>query len=277
MPDSSSAAAHSNADVSGVTAPPPPRRRVAVIASVVVGALVISSMIWGGTAAAEAVAAERRLEAQRVGALGQLLDARSAAGELLATTAGVIATADEAASPVPDAHEALLDAHRDLVTELARLLDRETADSVIVAQSRLLDNDVRQLITRLDTHTRAVVDHARGVRVAAPLASAASLAALDAATTELAVEPQGLPSSYSGRAALVADVLTTAAAVTASHAAAKAEQERLEAERAAAAAAEAARRTAVPVRGTNTVYLLCGYDDYGEPFFCPYEIPFGPS
>lgn len=264
----------SAAETTAETAARSPRRRSAIIASVAVAALVLGSMVWGGTTAAQAVATERRLEAARVADLGLLLDSRSSSTELLAATAAVIATAGETVSVVPDAHAALVVAHEALALELARALDRETPHDLIVAQARLLTGDLEGLIDTLDAHTRAVVDHARSARAAAPLATAATLAALDAALAELAVVPQGLPSSYSGRATLVADVLTTTAAVTASHAAAKAEQERLEAERAAAAAA--ARRPAAPARGTLTLMVFCGFDDYGESLFCPYEVPFGP-
>ena len=217
----------------------PSRRRTVIVAAVVVGALVLGSMVWGGTTAAQAAATERRLEAARVADLGALLDTRSSSTELLAATAAVIGTAGEAAPVVPDAHAALVAAHEALSLELDRSLGRETPHDLIVAQSRLLTGDLDALIDSLDAHTRAVVDHARAVRAAAPLATAATLAALDAALAALAVVPQGLPSSYSGRATLVAEVLTATAAVTASHVAAKAEQERLEAER--KAAEEAAR------------------------------------
>ena len=194
-------------------------------------------MAWGGVTAAQAVAAERRSEAQRLASLGQLLDERSAATELAASTAGVIEAAGETESPLAETHDALAAAHADLTTELARLLDRGTPISMIMAQSRLLVGDVRQLMARLDEHSRAVVDHGRSVRTASPLASEASLIALDEAVASLAVVPQGLPRSYSGRAALVADVLTAAVAATESHAAVKAEQDRLAAERAATEAA----------------------------------------
>lgn len=234
MPDSLSTAETVSADESAVQ---PRRRRRAIIASGVVGSLVLATMVWGGTTAAQAVATERRLEAARVADLGLLLDTRSSSTELLAATAAVIGTAGETAPVAPEAHAALVAAHEALVLELDRALDRETPLDLIVAQSRLLSGDLEALIDSLDAHTRAVVDHARAARAAAPLATAATLAALDAALAELAVVPQGLPSSYSGRAVLVADVLTTTAAVTASHVAAKAEQERLAAERAAAEAA----------------------------------------
>lgn len=223
-------------------ADPPARSRwAAITAAIVVAALIATSITWGGVATAQAVAADRERERLRVADLGQLLDARSASGELLAMSTAVLATAGEVPSVVPDEHAALQDAHDALAAELARALDPETPHGQVVAQSRLLLGDRDELITLLDAHTRAVLAHARAARAAAPLATASTLAALDAAVLALAVVPQGLPSSYSGRAALVDDVLTATTAVTASHAAEKAEQERLEAERRAAEEAAARR------------------------------------
>lgn len=277
MPDSLSPAETASATETVVPAADPRRRRTAIVASVIVGALVLATMVWGGTTAAQAAATERRLEAARVADLGLLLDSRSSSTELLAATAAVIGTVGETASVVPEAHAALIAAHASLTLELDRALDRETSHDIIVAQSRLLQGDLEALIDSLDAHTRAVVDHARAARAAAPLATAATLAALDAALADLAVVPQGLPSSYSGRAALVADVLTTTAAVTASHAAAKAEQERLEAERRAAeeAAARRPRMPQIPVTPL-TLLTLCGNADEGGLYWCEVEVlPFG--
>lgn len=215
--------------------------RAALVAALAVGALIAGSLTWGGVATAQAVAADRERERLRVAELGLLLDARSASTELLAMSAAVLATAGDAPSVVPADHDTVQDAHDALAEELARTLDALTPHDRIVAHSRLLLGDRDALMRALDEHTRAVLAHSRAVRAAAPLATAPTLAALDAAVLALGVVPQGLPSSYSGRAALVADVLTSAAAVTASHAAEKAEQERREAER--RAAEEAARRS----------------------------------
>lgn len=230
------------APLAELTAEAPPRsRRATIAATIAIVALIATSITWGGVATAQAVAADRERERLRVADLGLLLDARSASSELLAMSAAVLATAGDGPSVVPTEHAALQGAHDELVAELARTLDAETPHDRIVAQSRLLLGDREALIALLDAHTRAVLAHARAARAAAPLATAPTLAALDAAVLALAVVPQGLPSSYSGRAGLVADVLTTAAAVTASHAAEKAEQERLEAERRAAEEAAARR------------------------------------
>ena len=84
-------------------------------------------MVWGGTSAAQAAAAERRAEAQRVAALGRLLDDRLAASELLAATTGVITTAGEAASLALDSDEGLLEAHGALVADVLSAAAATTA------------------------------------------------------------------------------------------------------------------------------------------------------
>jgi hypothetical protein len=248
--------------------------RAAIVASVAVVALIAGTLTWGGVATAQAVAADRELERLRVADLALLLDARSASTELLAMSGAVLDTAGDEPSVVPAAHEALQDANDSLVEELARALDAETPHDRIIAQSRLLLGDQGGLTDALDDYTRAVLAHARAARTAGPLATAPTLAALDSAVLALAVVPQGLPSSYSGRAALVADVLATTAAVTASHAAEKADQDRREAER-RAAEEEAARRAwesfDSPKPIPPVVYLPCGFTPSGETLYCRYD------
>lgn len=220
-----------------------PRRRRAIIAGALVAALVAGSVAWGVTTALEAAAAEEQREALRLADLDLLLGDRSQARELLAISSTVIATVTE--SGVDFA--ALAAAHDELADELARPLDRETAHRSIIVQSRLLASDRSRLMTGLDDQARLVISEARDARSAAPLATAATLATLDQAVAVLGAVRQGLPSSYSGRAALIAAVVDARNTVTESHAVEKAEQERLEAERLEAerrAAEEAARRSA---------------------------------
>lgn len=220
-------------------------RRRALIASSIVAALVLGTMVWGGTTAMQAVAAERRLEVLRVDTLGSLLDARSEASELLAVSQSVVSSLEGQGVTTLTAlhHAGLQGAHGDLVAELARALPRETPFSQIVAQSRLLESNVDSLEASLDAVARGALEHARSVRSAAPLATAATVAELDAAVAALSAVRQGLPSSYTGRASLVTSLLSAGEAVTASHVAEKAEQERLEAERRAAEEAAARRST----------------------------------
>ena len=220
-------------------------RRRAIVASSIVAALVLGSMVWGGTTAMQAVAAERRLEALRVDALGSLLDARSEASELLAVSQSVVSSLEEQGEATLTAlhHADVQGAHGDLAAELARALPRETPISQIIAQSRLLESNVDSLEATLDAVARGALEHARSVRAAAPLATTATIADLDAAVAALSAVRQGLPSSYSGRASLVTALLAAGDAVTASHVEEKAEQERLAAERRAAEEAAARRST----------------------------------
>ena len=268
MPDRASHP-HADDDTGGPAAGRSPRW--AVMATALIVALIAGSLTWGGVATAHAVAADRERERLRVAELALLLDARSASTELLAISAAVLATAGDAPSVVPADQAQLQDAHDTLAEELDRALDAATPHDLIVAQSRLLLGDQRELIDALNQHTRAILKHARASRAAAPLASDAAFAALDAAVLALAVVPQGLPSSYSGRAALIRDVLSAGTEVTASHAAKKAEQER----RAAAeeAARQAQQRPRPAPREPVILYLLCGYDpELDLDIFCPIEV-----
>lgn len=239
--------APTSTDVHDDPAPSPARagRRRGVIAASVVAALVLGSLVWGGASAMQAVAAEREREAARVGALAQLLEARSESSELLAVSSQVMSPTDERAGSAvaPAEFDALQSSHSDLQAELARALARETPLAQITAQSRLLTSTTAALMRDVDDYARAAISHARDVRAAAPLAKEGTVADLDAAVAALSVARQGQPGSYSGRAALLSEVLATSRAVTESHSAVKAEQERLEAER-RAAEEEAARRAA---------------------------------
>jgi hypothetical protein len=218
------------------------RRVLRMIAVVSAGSLVVASMIGGGVVARAAVLAEQQAEQQRVLALGALLDDRSAASELLASTSAVMTVLDEAPIEAEGSRVAaalVAEAHARAAAELQRPLDRSTATTFVKSQQALLAAAIVDLVVALDDATRAVLAAGRDALEASPLAPESDRAALRSALDRIAVVPQGLPSSYTGRAALLDGALDAAQTARTSHAEEKAERERRAAEKRAAEEAAA--------------------------------------
>lgn len=229
----------------GTDAASPRGRALRIIAGLSIGSLVVASMVWGGVVARAAVVAEQQAENERVLALGALLDERSAAAELMATAAAVMAVLDDASSESPAAADAsgpLAAAHERVATELQRPLEQSTAMSFVRSQHGLLGAVVADLVVVLDDTTRTVLTAGRDALEKSPLAPDSERTALRSALDRIAVLPQGLPSSYTGRAAMLEGVFDAAETARDGHAEEKAERERRAAEK--RAAEEAAARAA---------------------------------